>query len=131
MDSETKSFVHPGLRVLQPFLLVRDVTAAKEFYKEVFGAVEEAMGIRIGDCTFELSAHDGVATLQGDGPPPVGMHLYVEDVDGTVTRAVQLGAKASETEDMPYGDREGGFTDPFGIPWYIATYTGKKFKRAR
>ena len=56
------------------------------------------------------------------GGSPVTMHLYVEDVDASVARAVAAGAKlVRPVADQFYGDRVGGIEDPFGYRWFIAT----------
>ena len=49
--------------------------------------------------------------------------VYVPDVDATVKRAVDAGAKLDRAvEDKFYGDRMGSILDPFGHIWYIATH---------
>ena len=54
---------------------------------------------------------------------PVTMHLYVEDVDATVARAVAAGAKVTmPVADMFWGDRYGQLEDPFGHRWSVATH---------
>ena len=56
------------------------------------------------------------------GGSPVSIHLYVEDVDAVVARAVAAGAKLIRpVADQFYGDRTGGIEDPFGYRWFIAT----------
>jgi len=57
------------------------------------------------------------------GGSPIHIFLYVEDVDATMDRAMDAGAKLLEpAEDRPLeGDRRGGFEDPFGFAWYPAT----------
>jgi PhnB protein len=57
------------------------------------------------------------------GGSPVMLHVYVEDVDAMVERAVAAGAKLIRpVADQFYGDRTGGLEDPFGYQWYIATH---------
>lgn len=57
------------------------------------------------------------------GGSPVGMHLYVEDVDAVVKRAVEAGAKLTRpVKDQFYGDRSAALKDPFGHQWYVATH---------
>ena len=54
---------------------------------------------------------------------PVTIHLYVEDVDAFVARAVDAGAKITmPVEDMFWGDRYGQLEDPFGHHWSVATH---------
>jgi PhnB protein len=51
------------------------------------------------------------------------LHVYVEDVDAVVARAVSHGAKLTRpVENQFYGDRSGTLVDPFGHTWHIATH---------
>jgi PhnB protein len=53
----------------------------------------------------------------------VTLHVYVEDADSVLERAVQAGAKSlGPVEDKFYGDRSGQFEDPFGHRWNVATH---------
>jgi PhnB protein len=53
----------------------------------------------------------------------VTIHLYVEDVDTFVDRAVEAGATVKmPVSDMFWGDRYGVIIDPFGHNWSIATH---------
>ena len=57
------------------------------------------------------------------GGTPITLHLYVEDVDAVVARAVAAGATLTRpVADQFYGDRVGGITDPFGHRWSIVTH---------
>jgi uncharacterized glyoxalase superfamily protein PhnB len=54
---------------------------------------------------------------------PVTLHVYVEDVDVFVQRAVDAGAKLTmPVQDMFWGDRYGKIEDPFGHHWSVATH---------
>jgi PhnB protein len=54
---------------------------------------------------------------------PVGMALYVENVDEVFDRAVKAGATVKEAvSDKFWGDRAGSVTDPFGHKWMILTH---------
>ncbi len=53
--------------------------------------------------------------------PDGSVHVYVRDVDRVYKRAVTNGAgNLKQPEDVSYGNREGGFTDPSGNQWWIA-----------
>jgi PhnB protein len=57
------------------------------------------------------------------GNSPVGILLYVDDVDAVFNRALSLGATANKPlADQFYGDRNGTVIDPFGHKWTIATH---------
>lgn len=127
-----------GYEGLTPYLSVNDGEAAIEFYKKAFGATEVMRmpgpgGKGIGHADLELfgrmhvmladeypdMGHTSPRTLGGS---PVLLHIYVEDVDATVAKAVAAGAKLTRpVEDQFYGDRSGGLEDPFGHKWYFAT----------
>jgi uncharacterized glyoxalase superfamily protein PhnB len=62
----------------------------------------------------------GPKALKGS---PVTIHLYVDDVDAFVARAVKAGAKVTmPVDDQFWGDRYGKIEDPFGHHWSIATH---------
>jgi len=53
---------------------------------------------------------------------PVGLHLYVSNVDSAFDRAVKAGCTPKmPPADMFWGDRYSKLTDPFGHQWSIAT----------
>lgn len=63
----------------------------------------------------------GPKSLKGS---PVTLHLFVEDVDACVARAVAAGAKVTmAVADMFWGDRYGKIEDPFGHHWSVATHS--------
>jgi uncharacterized glyoxalase superfamily protein PhnB len=62
----------------------------------------------------------GPKSLKGS---PVTVHLYVENADATVERAVKAGAKVTmPLADQFWGDRYGKLVDPFGHHWSVATH---------
>jgi PhnB protein len=126
-----------GYHSVTPYLVVKGAAAAIDFYKKIFGAVEimrmPAPDGRIGHA--ELRFGDSVVMLadeypeiQAVGPKtlgntPVGLLLYVDDVDKTVERAVASGATIQKpVADQFYGDRTGTIEDPFGHKWTVATH---------
>jgi PhnB protein len=84
--------------------------------------------IQIGDSVVIIE--DEVPERGTTAPPPGGitgspfsLFVYVEDVDGVVARAVELGATLQRPpKDQFYGDRDGHIVDPFGHGWTIATH---------
>jgi PhnB protein len=126
-----------GYHAVTPYLIVKHGAKAIEFYVRTFGAVErERMQdpsgkishaeITIGDSRVMLAdEHPEIGALAPEtiGGSPVGLHLYVEDVDAVVAKAVAAGATLTRpVADQFYGDRVGGITDPFGHRWSIATH---------
>jgi PhnB protein len=56
-------------------------------------------------------------------PMPAGVYMYVENAYEVYERAIRAGASVLyPIANMPYGDRMGGVTDPFGNEWYISTH---------
>jgi PhnB protein len=126
-----------GYSTLTPYLIVPDGAASVEFYRRAFGASERMRLVTpdgkighaelvIGDSVVMLAdeypAH-GARAPQHFGGSPVMLHLYVQDVDAVVARAVAAGATLTRpVQDQFYGDRSGAVTDPFGHLWHIATH---------
>jgi PhnB protein len=133
----TAAPIPAGHRTVTPYLAVKNGAKALEFYTKAFGATEVyrlmvpdgRVGhaeIRLGDSLImladEFPEYGGKApdTLGGS---PVAIHLYVEDVDGFVKRAVAAGAReVKPVMDQFYGDRSGQLEDPFGHLWWVATH---------
>lgn len=126
-----------GMHSLTPHIVCRNASAAMDFYMRAFGARDDGRltgpdgklmhGILwIGDSALmlvdenpEWGMHSPLS-LEGS---PVVLHLYVEDVDAALARAVDAGATLTmAAADMFWGDRYGQVRDPFGHPWSIATH---------
>jgi PhnB protein len=81
------------------------------------GVVRHAR-MRVGDSMVMVSEPHGQYLTKSPG-----VYAYVENSDETYERAIRAGATVLyPIADMPYGDRMGGVTDPFGNEWYIATH---------
>lgn len=133
-----------GREAVIPSLAMRDAKKAIEFYKKAFGAQELGCNLRMPDgkvahAELHIGAKDGhggaIVMLADENPQwgnlspqsvggtPVTIHLYVDDVDAVVARAVKLGAKLlAAPADQFYGDRAGRIQDPFGHVWGLATH---------
>ncbi|HEY5545923.1 MAG TPA: VOC family protein, partial [Gemmatimonadaceae bacterium] len=110
---------------------------AIEFYKKAFNAVEEGcLPGPQGRIMHAMVRIEGSAVMLVDEMPewgafgpkslkgsPVTIHLYVENVDAFVKRAVDAGAKVTmPLDDMFWGDRYCKLEDPFGHHWSVATH---------
>ena len=126
-----------GYHSVIPYLIVDGAAEAIDFYKRAFGATElmrmprpdGKVGhaeIMIGDSHVMLAdehpdqGHVGPKTVGGT---PVGIMIYIEDVDARFAAAIAAGAVAKRppTNEF-YGDRMASITDPFGHNWMIATH---------
>ena len=126
-----------GYHSLTPYLIVAGAARAIEFYKSVFGATERMrLGgpdgkighaeLEIGDSLIMLAdEHPEMGALAPPtvGGTPVGLHVYVADVDAVAAKAVAAGATLKRpVENQFYGDRLGSLIDPFGHLWHISTH---------
>ncbi len=118
-----------------PHIMVDGASAAIEFYKKAFGAAEvfrisQPNGqivhaeILIGGSIIMVGDGGGVfGTPHSLGGTPIGLHMYIEDVDALFAQATGAGAKMIEpVQDMSYGDRMGILEDPFGHVWVLLTH---------
>lgn len=132
---DTKS-EHRSHNTLQPYLIIKNCTAAIEFYKKALGATERMRmtrpdgmiahaEIQIGDtCVMMADEHPGMGAFSPEhyGGSPVSLHFYVENCDAAFQRAMAAGGKQErEPADQPYGDRIAGIIDPFGYTWWMST----------
>lgn len=126
-----------GYSAVTPYLSVAGAAAAIDFYQRVFDAQElmrmpgpdGKIGhaeIRIGGSRIMLA--DEFPAMNFRGPKAYGgcsvmIHVYVEDVDAVFAKAMAAGATCRRpVADQFYGDRSGGFEDPFGHVWHVATH---------
>jgi PhnB protein len=112
-----------------PYLIVDGASRTIEFLVRVFDAIPLRRIARPDHSVMhaEVRIDDTVIMLGDPGPgwPAAGahVHVYVADVDLTYQRALAAGATAVQ-EPVRKGDdddRRGGFRDPGGTTWWVAT----------
>lgn len=128
--------VPEGYHTVTPYMIIKDAAKAIEFYKKALGAVEmfcmkspdgkvKHAEIKIGNSPIMISDECEEYQMRGPqaGGSPMHLYLYVEDVDSLFNQAIAAGGKQIYPVDNKfYGDRSGGFADPFGYSWSIATH---------
>jgi PhnB protein len=137
-----------GFHTITPSLSVPDAKAAVAFYAKALGATvierhDEPDGkisnviLRIGDSPLMLSddtsqharnqAHEGWPRSPRPGATSsTAMYIYVPDADAVFERALKAGASViAPVADQEWGDRLGGFRDPFGYVWNVATHVAE------
>ncbi|MBN8568362.1 MAG: VOC family protein [Ignavibacteria bacterium] len=117
-----------GYHSITPFIVAKDARGLIEFLKKAFDAqvlhISENDGvvmhgeIKIGDSIVMLAEENVNAPAS-----PVGIYLYVNDIDKTYKQAVDAGGKSiMEPADQFYGDRTAGIKDIAGNSWWIGTH---------
>src|SRR4051794_21632018 len=96
-----------GYHTVTPYLVVNDAARAIEFYKRAFDATEKVRmdgpqgkighaELQIGDSMLMLGDEmpgSQIRSPQSLGGSPVGIFLYVKDVDASFQKAVEAGAQ--------------------------------------
>jgi PhnB protein len=111
-------------------LAVRDASAAVDYYRRAFGAVElyrldgdkETIAVAqlsIGGSVFWVQ-HDVEASPKRGSAGSVRMVLSVEDPDSVFERAVGAGAEVVAPVHEEHGWRTGRLIDPFGHDWELS-----------
>jgi PhnB protein len=126
-----------GYHTATPYLIVQNASKAIDYYKKAFGATELMRmpgpggkivhaELKVGDSPIMLSDEHpemGHRSAQTLGGTPVGIMLYVNDVDAVFKQAISAGGTVQRAvEDQFYGDRSGTLVDPFGLNWTVATH---------
>jgi catechol 2,3-dioxygenase-like lactoylglutathione lyase family enzyme len=114
-------------------LFVDDLTAAKRFYSDVFGAPvlfedAESIAFRFPNTIINLLAATAAPELiepEPVAPTAAGARMQltitVEDVDATARLVLERGAVLlNGPQDRPWGIRTAAFRDPSGHVWEIA-----------
>jgi PhnB protein len=118
-----------GYHSVNPYIVVEGVESLIGFLSVVFGGDEHGdrevsadgaiahAEVRIGDSVVMLS--DASAAYPAR---PCVHFVYVEDVDAVFEKAVNAGASPIVAPaDQPWGDRVGGFHDPWANRWWVAS----------
>lgn len=128
-----------GYHTITPFLSVKGASAAIDFYKNAFGAVEMECHkmdddrvmhavLKIGDSLIMLADEFPEGPCRISSPKNLKgtttlLHIYVTNADAAFDRAVAAGATVKmPIADTFWGDRYGQLEDPFGHLWSIATH---------
>ncbi|MEP7314131.1 MAG: VOC family protein [Pseudomonadota bacterium] len=121
-----------GYTSLAPYLVVEGARQVIEFLVTVFDA-ERLRMIDAPDGRLmhgEVRIDDTVVMLGDPGAgaqrSPAHLHVYVADVDAVYRKALANGAEpvqAPVKKDDP--DKRGGFKDPSGTTWWVATQMGE------
>jgi PhnB protein len=126
-----------GFHSITPYMTISNAAEAIEFYKQAFGAEELVRmaapdgkighaEIKIGNCIIMLAdefPEMGRRSAQTLGGSPVGLHIYLEDVDSAFQRAIEAGATVVRPlANQFYGDRSGSVSDPYGNEWSLGTH---------
>ena len=131
----TAKHIPSGYHAVTPAIVVRNAAEAIEFYKRAFGAEEVSRmtgpdgsiahaEIRIGDSVVMLGEENeqwGTRSPLSLGGVHGSLHIYVENADKAVERAVAAGATLRyPIEDAFWGDRYAKVADPYGHEWGLA-----------
>jgi PhnB protein len=117
-----------------PYLQIRNVLPAMEFYEEAFGAIELRRvtnpdgSVHVAEMSIDgamFHIHEEVAHKRQISPETANavtslIGLFVADPDTMIKKAVAAGGRiTSPLQDYDYGYRQGVVTDPFGHQWLI------------
>jgi PhnB protein len=126
-----------GFHSVTPYMVIKDVSNAIQFYKKAFGAQERMAlpapdgkimhgEIQIGDSIIMMTEES--KEMNALGPSSRGgstghILLYVDNVDTAFEKAVKAGCTVTRPlANQFWGDRYGQVSDPFGHLWSIATH---------
>ena len=134
--TEKRSRLPENTSIIMPRLVCRDAGAEMEFCQRTFEAEElnrrpgpdgtVAHGLlRIGGEMIMIEAEWPTLPSRApvpDGTSPVVIFIYVPDVDATVERAVENGARVLvPLQNQFWGDRIAWIMDPAGHVWTVAS----------
>lgn len=124
----TQAFQRADHSTVSAYLMVAGAAKLIDFLTAVFGATTVLRHDRPDGSIMHASVQIGdsvvmIADATEDYPAfPTWLHIYVPDVDATYATALSLGAAGVQPpSEKGDGDRRGGFADPAGNTWWIAT----------
>lgn len=124
--------VPQGYNTVNPFIITKDARKLVKFLEEVFEATEmkEAFTLdtdglvlhaemRVGNSTVMLAD-----TKEGWPFTPSLLQIYVEDVEKTLRRAQERGARIVTQPTDFFGDLFSRFVDPWDNLWWVYQHQG-------
>jgi len=119
-------YVPPGFGTVTPYIFAAHAERLVRFLVEGLGGTETCRTMRgntIANCQVAIGATTLMVSEASERFPPsrASFYLYVDDAETSMSRALSTGASLlMKVADMPYGDRQGGVTDPSGNIWWIS-----------
>jgi PhnB protein len=118
------------MQTVNTYLAVANIAASLDFLEQAFGftrgvSLPDPDGqlryaeVRHGQSVIMLIRKGDAATATSGAP---ALYTYVEDVDGTIGRAREAGARVEAPQDKAWGDRVAEVMDPDGYRWVLATF---------
>jgi uncharacterized glyoxalase superfamily protein PhnB len=131
-DIEMSTNLPEGYNTINPFIITEGASKFTKFLEEVFGAKErkEAQTIDTDGLLLhsELEIGNSVVMVadrkEGWPPTPSLLQVYVDDLEKTLRRAQQLGAKIVTQPTDVYGDLFSRFVDPWDNLWWVYQHKG-------
>jgi uncharacterized glyoxalase superfamily protein PhnB len=125
--------VPEGYNTINPFIITKDAIKFNAFLKNVFGAKErkEAYTMDTDGLLLHSELEIGNSVImvadRKEGWPfvPSLLQVYVDDVERTLRRAEELGAKIVTMPTNVYGDIFSRFVDPWDNLWWVYQHTGE------
>jgi PhnB protein len=116
-----------GYNTINPFIVTRDALKTIEFLKTVFGATEDMAAHTIDTDGLLIHAEliiGNSRVLLADTKPgwpftPSLLQVYVGDIEATLKRAEELGAKIVTKPTDFYGFNFSRFVDPWDNLWWV------------
>ncbi|MGZ8999352.1 MAG: VOC family protein [Allosphingosinicella sp.] len=120
-------YIPPGFGTVTPYIFAADAQRLIDFLVQGLGGRETCRTMRedekVANCQVALGTTTIMVSEASDRFPSSrsSFYLYVNDADEGMRRALEAGASLiMAVADMPYGDRQGGVSDPSGNIWWIS-----------
>jgi PhnB protein len=123
----SQSYKPDGYASVSVYIMASQAQRVIDFLAEVFAARPRRRFDRPDGAILHAEVQiDDTVVMIADAEAaafPVWLHVYVPDVDATYKLALAAGGESVEAPNQKPGDpdRRGGFKDPAGNTWWIAT----------
>jgi uncharacterized glyoxalase superfamily protein PhnB len=132
-EKKMSAKIPEGYNTINPFIITENAAQLMEFMQKVFGAqeVKEAYTMDTDGLLLHAELRIGNSTIMladsKEGWPftPSLLQIYVEDVEKTLRRAEELGAKIVTRPTDFYGDIFSRFVDPWNNLWWVYQHKGE------
>lgn len=116
-----------GYATINPFIICDNAEEAGRFIIEVFGGADrpESRAVDIDGTLMQGEVLVGTTTIMlADRKPnwpftPSLLQIYVDDIEATLARAVERGARVITTPSDMFGTRFARIQDPWANVWWV------------
>lgn len=117
-------YIPPGFNTITPYFFVNEAERFVELWVNGLDGSEVLRTLRPDGRIANVQVRTDTSTIMASDafpPTPTACYVYADNATRSVRQAIASGGTLEmEVTDIPYGDRQGGISDPHGSIWWTS-----------